>query len=43
MPFSQFEIPAACVRMSARVLKNKYQAVSRGARRFGKRSIFEDM
>jgi hypothetical protein len=25
------------------VLKNKDQAVSRGARRFGKRSIFEDM
>jgi hypothetical protein len=26
-----------------RVLKNKYQAVSQGVRRFGKRSIFEDM
>jgi hypothetical protein len=26
-----------------RVLKNKHQAVSQGARRFGKRSIFNDM
>jgi hypothetical protein len=26
-----------------RVLKNKYQAVSQGVRRFGKRSIFENM
>jgi len=25
------------------VLKNKHQAVSQGVRRFGKRSIFEDM
>jgi hypothetical protein len=27
----------------ARLLKNKHQAVSQGARRFGKRSIFKDM
>jgi hypothetical protein len=26
-----------------RVLKNEHQAVSQGVRRFGKRSIFEDM
>jgi hypothetical protein len=26
-----------------RVMKNKHQAVSQGARRFGKRSIFNDM
>jgi hypothetical protein len=26
-----------------RVFKNKHQAVSQGVRRFGKRSIFEDM
>jgi len=29
--------------MVDRVLKNKHQAVSQGVRRFGKRSIFENM
>jgi len=32
-----------CVELANRVLKNKHQAVSQGVRRFGKRSIFEDM
>jgi len=31
------------VRGFSRVLKNKYQAVSQGAGRFGKRSIFANM
>jgi hypothetical protein len=28
---------------SGRAVKNKYPAVSRGARRFGERSLFEEM
>jgi len=31
------------VGLLSRVLKNKHQVVSQGARRFGKRSIFNDM
>jgi len=30
-------------KLNSRVLKNKHQAVSQGARRFGKRSIFSHM
>jgi hypothetical protein len=32
-----------CGREPVRVLKNEHQAVSQGARRFGKRSMFIDM